>query len=128
MQAEVPVILIASASSYERHRLTRALNKTGWKLCEVENAQQAARALAGNGETATLVIDSGILESLGDAQWRLLRSRHPQLGTVVRCLIPRGGIWRTDLRTFLVSPDDTDGLCQAIGILDRQLALLASTP
>lgn len=117
MHTEVPLVLIASASSYERHRLGLALKNTGWNLCEVENVQEATRACASDDGAAILVIDSGILESPRDPQWRTLRSRDPQLSAVVRCLIPRGEMLRTDPRTYLVHPDDVDRLCEAIAVL-----------
>ena len=115
---KAPVILIASASAYERHRLGLALEKTGWKLCEVKDVNEATRTVAANGGSPILVIDSGLLEAPGNPQWRRLRSLHPQLSAVVRSLIPCGGILRTDPRTCLVRPDDVDGLCEAIDVLN----------
>jgi len=116
VSTEVPLSLIASASSYERHRLGLALKKTGWNLCEVENADEAIRACGAGGGAAILVIDSGWLESPRDPQWRALRSRNPQWPAVVRSLIPRGEMMRTDARTCVVHPNDIDRLCEAIAV------------
>jgi hypothetical protein len=118
VQTEAPLIVIASASSYERHRLGLALKKTRWRLCEAESADEA-RAGAGGG-AAILVIDAGALESAHDAQWRTLRSRNPHWSAIVRSLIPRGEMLRTDARTCLVHPDDIDSLCEAIAVLSRE--------
>lgn len=117
MKTDAPVILIASASSYERHRLELALKTTGWTLCEVKSADEVTRVRAADGGAAILVIDSGVLESHRDPQWRTLRSRDPQLSAVVRCLVPRGAMLRADPRTCLVHPDDFDNLCEAVTVL-----------
>lgn len=117
MNAETPVILIASASAYEQDRLGLDLEKTGWNLRGVEDAEEAARACAAHNGASVLVIDSGLLEMAHDPQWRVLRTRQPQLGAVVRCWIPRDGIKRANDRTFLVHPDDHDGICEAIAAL-----------
>jgi len=117
MQAEVSVVLIASASPYERQRLGRALEKTGWKLREVKDVNEAIPSCAADGGSGVLVIDSGLLEA-PHSQWRTLRSLHPWLSAVVRCLIPRGAVLRIDPRTCLVHPEDVDGVREAIGLLN----------
>jgi hypothetical protein len=117
MNAEAPVVLIASASAYERHRLELSLKKTIWNLCGVEDAEEAARACAAHNGACILVIDSGLLEMTHDPQWRVLRTRQPQLGAVVRCLLPEDGVRRVNGSTFLVHPDDHDGICQAVAAL-----------
>jgi hypothetical protein len=83
----------------------------------VENAEEAARACAAHNGASILVIDSGLLEMTHDPQWRALRARHPQLGTVVRCLTPRDRVRRANGSTFLVHPDDHDGIRQAVAAL-----------
>jgi hypothetical protein len=114
MNAETPAILIASVSAYEQHRLGLTLEKTGWNVRVVEDAKEAAKACADHNGASILVIDSGLLEMAHDPQWRILRSGHPQLGAVVRCLVPRGGLRRANGSTFLVHPDDHDGLRRAV--------------
>jgi hypothetical protein len=117
MNAETSVILIASVSACERHRLELSLKKTGWTLCGVEDAEEAARACAAHDGASVLVIDAGLLEMAHDPQWRALRTRNPQLGAVVRCLIPRGGARQANGSTFLVHPDDHNGICRAVAAL-----------
>lgn len=117
MSAETPVILIASASAHERDHLERSLKKTGWDFRGVGNAAEADRACAVHCGASVLVIDSGLLEMAHDPQWRILRDRNPQLGAVVRCLVPRGGSRRANGSTFLVHPDDHDGIRRAVAAL-----------
>src|SRR5688572_20123104 len=85
MTSGVPVILIASASSYGRHCVERALQKTGRRVCSVADTAEAERVCAEDGGASILVIDSGLLEAPHNAQWRKLRRRHPTLGAVVCC-------------------------------------------
>lgn len=118
MSTKTPMVLIASVSAYERHRLELALKRTGWTLCVTPTAEEASRAYAAHDGSSVLVIDSGLLEMAHDPQWRVLRSDLPELGAVVRCLIPGGGIQRSNGNTFLVHPDDGDAICHAIRLLD----------
>ncbi len=126
MSSKQCLVLIASASSYERGRIERGLESTGWTLRPVADAEEASGACAANGHAPVLVIDSGLLDSEGDPQWRLLRSSRPELGAVVRCLVSPGETWKTDANTYRVHPSDTDGLCQAISALDGRPPLAAS--
>lgn len=116
MDGRTPVVLIASVSRYERHRLELALKPTGWTLCGVDSVQEAERACSVHG-APLLLIDSGLLEMPHDGRWRELRRRRPGLGAVVRCLVPLREIRRVDRNTFLVHPDDDEGICRALGAL-----------
>jgi hypothetical protein len=81
----------------------------------VDDAAQTARYLDGGGRPTVLVIDAGLLEMTHDPQWRLLRTQHPRLAMVVRCLIPQDrGFREQGESTFLVHPDDDQGMCRAI--------------
>lgn len=113
-----PLVLIASVSPDEGRLLERGLKKTGWDLLRVEDAEDASRQLDGSDGRPALVIDAGLLQMAHDSQWRDLRSRHPTLATVVRCLVPRrpkpgGGL----CGAVEVSPDDLQGICEAIRTL-----------
>jgi len=111
----MPVVLIASVSPHDGRLLEGALKKTGWTLLRVGDAGDAARELDGGERRAVLVIDAGLLEMAHDTQWRDLRSRHPELGTVVRCLFSRPQpIHSAGARTFEVHPDDVQGMCAAV--------------
>lgn len=119
----LPFVMIASASLYEGRLLERALSRTGWDLLVLEDADEAARQIeGGDGDGAVLVIDAGLLETR-DPQWRGLLERHPKLGAVVRCLVPRAGRARAwGGRTCEVHPDDIDGTCRAVRLLDEASA------
>jgi hypothetical protein len=116
---EVPVVLIASVSRVDRGLVETCLKQTGFDLLAVDAADDAAGELAARGAPpATLVIDAGLLEARHDGQWRLLRTQHPALGAVIRCLLPRADrSLRADERTFRVHPDDDAGLRQAVQAL-----------
>ncbi len=124
MRIPVPVVLIASVSPDDGLRLETKLNGSGWDLQQVGNAHDAARRLNGNGNGAVLVIDSGLLEMAHDGQWRELQRRYPNLGTVVRCLLPlaktgaepaiRKSGRTNGSSTFRVHPDDAEGVGQAV--------------
>jgi hypothetical protein len=118
MTSGVPVILIASASSYERHCVERALQKTGRRVCSVADTAEAERVCAENGGASILVIDFGLLEAPRNAQWRKLRRRHPDLGAVVCCPISQYEIQRTDCNTLRVHPSNGAGICDALDLLD----------
>jgi DNA-binding response OmpR family regulator len=119
MPSGVPVILIASASSYERNRLERALEESGRRVCAVTDADEAEGVCAKNGGASILVIDSGLLEEPRDTQWRDLRNRRSELSAVVRCLVSRDEILRADRNTLLVYPSNTERICDALDLLDR---------
>ena len=118
MTSGVPVILIASASSYGRHCVERALQKTGRRVCSVADTAEAERVCTEDGGASILVIDSGLLEAPRNAQWRKLRRRHPDLGAVVCCSISQNEIQRTDCNTLRVNPSNGAGLCDALDLLD----------
>jgi hypothetical protein len=113
-----PVILLITASDYERKRLRCELSRTLPAVEVVTSAEEAARLCTSNGDNATLVIDHGLLAETASPQWRGLRERYPKVGAVVRSLIPREeGILRVDPFTILVHPDDGDGLHEALWLL-----------
>lgn len=112
-----PLILIASISDYEAQLLQRALERAGRAPHKARDAGEAARACSRHDGASVLVIDSGLLAMAHDPQWRLLQSRYPQLGVVVRALIRPGSIRQAGENTFLVHPDDESGMCRAIGLL-----------
>jgi hypothetical protein len=115
-----PVVLIASVSLHEGRLVERALKNTGWILLRVEDADEAAREVDGGARGVVLLIDAGLLEAPHDGQWRDLWSRHPELGTVVRCLSPRSEPPpRTDGRTLQIHPDDARGMREAIRTLSQ---------
>jgi hypothetical protein len=70
------------------------------------------------GRASILVIDSGLLEAPHDAQWRELRSRHPELAAVVCCPTSRTHVQRTNRNTFVVHPSNRAGICDALDLLD----------
>lgn len=110
-----PVVLIASVSSYESRLLEGALKETGWTLLRVHDAGDATRQLDGGQRRMVLVIDSGLLETPHDPQWRVLRAHRPELRTVVRCLTPRArSLESGDGRTLRVHPDDLQVMHEAI--------------
>ncbi|HXK22769.1 MAG TPA: hypothetical protein VMS55_08860 [Myxococcota bacterium] len=118
-----PLVLIACVSAYEHRAVESSLKKTGFTTVAVDDAKEAAKEFSANGASGVLVIDSGLLEAAHDSQWRQLRTLHPALGAVVRCLIPRArGGRRTDGNTLLVHPDDDQGLREAICVLARSAA------
>jgi hypothetical protein len=119
MKSSVPVVIVASASHYERLRTEYELEKTGRSVCCVTDTMAAESLVSENGGTSILVIDSGLLEAAHDAQWRELRGRHPELAAVVRCLVPRHEIQRADRNTLLVHPSNIPGICAALDLLDR---------
>jgi hypothetical protein len=101
-----------------------AAAEAGWRLVAVTRAEQAGRHCAARtAGRPVLVIDSGLLHTTADGQWRELRMGHPDLGTVVRCLVPETR--RVDEHTFLAHPDDHAGLRRAIRTLLLRTAPLA---
>jgi hypothetical protein len=115
------MILIASASAYERRRLRRELAETSWLLEDVNSADEAARFF-GDGKTLILLIDGGLLLETASPEWRRLRERYPKIGAVVRSLAPRGsGIIRDDPFTILVDPGNRDGLREALLLFQSEL-------
>jgi hypothetical protein len=112
------VILIASASAYERWRLRVELGRTLAVVEDVSSAEEAVQLCASNGAATILVIDQGLLAETASPEWRGLRERYPKVGAVVRSLIAREeGIVRVDPFTILVHPDDGDGLQEALRLL-----------
>lgn len=110
-----PVVLIASVSPHERQQLEPALLRKGWSFRHVADASEAARQLDGGARRAVLVIDAGLLDMPHDAQWRVLRSRYPELGVVVRCLGSRTGPpRRRNATTLEVHPDDLEAMSEAV--------------
>ena len=110
-----PIVLVASVSREEGRRIERELARAGWTVLPVDDADQAARHLNGAGPNGALVIDAGLLQMAHDAQWRVFRAGHPELGTVVRSFVageqPRRG---EDDRTLHVRPDDFGAMCRAV--------------
>lgn len=118
MNPHPPLVLIASVSTHERNGLEHALERTGFRTLVVDGAEAVSAALASSPAPTVLVIDSGLLEAPHDAQWRSLRTRHPELGTVVRCLRPRhNGSECAHDRTLLVHPDDEMATQRAVRTL-----------
>lgn len=119
----LPFVMIASVSLHESRLLERALGSSGWELLLVDDAEEAVRQIdGGDAEGAVLVIDAGLLE-MRDPQWRRFREQHSELGTVVRCLVPRSERTRWgSVRTREVHPDDIDGTCRAVRSLDEASA------
>jgi DNA-binding NtrC family response regulator len=115
-----PTVLIASVSARDSTSLSALLGRTGFATQTVREAREVADGLEANSVPHVLVIDSGMLDSPHDAQWRDLRARHPALGVVVRCLVPRAKrSLRHDGRTVRVHPDDEDGVKRAIRTLAK---------
>ena len=111
-----PQVLIASVSRHEGRALEASLERHGCSVLMVDDADHAARELDHGGHLGVLVIDAGLLEMTHDAQWRVLATRHPQLGLVVRCLAPRREQPRRGIITrFEVHPDDVETICWAVG-------------
>lgn len=117
MTAAKPLVLVANASRYEWDRLVPTLNAGRWKLQRVEKADEADRACRDERDAPVLVIDAGLLGMARDPQWRELRDRRPDLGVIVRCLLPEAKHRRVDERTFFVDPDDGEEICRAIRVL-----------
>lgn len=97
--------------------------EAGWRLVALTRAEQAGRHCAERTGSLVLVIDSGMLHTPADGQWRELRMRHPDLGTVIRCLVPEAR--RADDHTFLVHPDDHTEIRRAIRTLQLRPAPLS---
>lgn len=112
-----PLVLVATASPYEWERLEPRLDAKRWVLRRVEKAIDAHQACHDEEAPPVLVIDSGLLGMARDPQWRELPAAHPEMGLVVRCLLPRGESQRVDDRTFHVDPDDGESLCRAVRVL-----------
>jgi len=105
MHRDLPLVLIAGVSLHERRIVQSILKTTGLTTVIVDDAEDAARELSA--ESGVLVIDSGLLVAVHDSQWREFRNRHPGLGAVIRCLIPRAqGVQRADANTLRIHPDD----------------------
>jgi hypothetical protein len=117
-----PVVLIASVSRHESRSVEGALSESGWTLLRVDAAGDAIREIDGGRRNTVLVIDAGLLETAHDPQWRVLRARHPELRTIVRCLTPRTrSLESADERTLRVHPDDLLAMREAIRSLCAEL-------
>jgi DNA-binding NtrC family response regulator len=115
MKKRAPLVLTASASADERHRLAAALKEGGFEVRVVDLAEEAEAEIRGHPGASVLVIDSGLLEMHHDGQWRGLCERHPSLATVVRCWAPKNPAVRSkERRQLRVHPDDPEGLLNAI--------------
>ncbi len=113
-----PIVLIASVSLHERRKVEAALKQTGFTCLGMDDARGAERELDAMDDPAVLVIDAGLLEAAHDAQWRELRLRRPELGAVVRRLVPdQKSVERWDSRTLVVPPGDAEGLRTAVDLL-----------
>jgi hypothetical protein len=113
--AEPLLVLAASVAVEDRRWVERTVKDGGYEVRGVADAGEAAERIDGNAGRCVLVIDSGLLEMAHDCAWRELRTRHPQLRVVVRCLIAREpGLQRMEAHTFLVHPDSADGLLEAM--------------
>jgi hypothetical protein len=113
-----PIILIASVSLHERRRVEAMLKATGFTTVGVGDAREAERELEAMEGTALLVIDAGLLEATHDAQWRDLRLRRPELGAVVRRVVPdQKSVQRWDSHTLVVPPGEAEGLQSAVDLL-----------
>lgn len=119
------LVLIASFSVHDGRELERLLERSAWSVCTARDAGEAARACADHDGATLLVIDSGLLESRSDPQWRIFQKGRPGLGVVVRCLIPRGEIRPVGKNTLCVRPDDEPGLLQALRLLAEMASAAA---
>ena len=91
------------------------LGSEGFPVHAVTCANDACDEVSHHSGNCVLVIDSGFLEMDFDPQWRLFRTSNPELGTVIRCWIERDlGILQNQPRTFVVHPDQRDGLLDAV--------------
>lgn len=64
---------------------------------------------------AVLVIDAGLLEAPYDQSWARFRAAHPDVGVVIRCLVPHDdGARRRDDRTLCVHPANAAALRDAV--------------
>lgn len=118
MTSGVPAILIASRSPFERLLIGREIEKAGRSVYPVQNTLAAEWVCSKNGGVSILVIDSELLEAPDDAQWRELRSRHPELAAVVCCPSSRTHIQRTNRNTLLVHPSNRAGIRDALDLLE----------
>ena len=115
MRKRAPLVLTASASADERHRLAAALEEGGFEIRLVDEAEKADAEIRDHPGVCVLVIDSGLLEMHHDGQWRSLCERNPTLATVVRCWAPKNPAVRSkERRQLRVHPDDPEGLLNAI--------------
>lgn len=108
-------VLIAAVSAQDGQQLEVALERAGWDVVRVSAANEAACEFERPDRSAVLLIDAGLLQMAHDAQWRALRGRYPELGTVVRCLgrtIDLAQAADDGIRT--VQPDDLPGISEAI--------------
>lgn len=109
------LVLAASVAVGDRRWVERTVKDGGYEVRGVVGAEEADEQIDGNARRCVLVIDSGLLEMAHDGVWRELRTRHPELRVVVRCLIAREpGLQRMEAHTFLVHPDSADGLLEAV--------------
>jgi hypothetical protein len=119
MNPQPTLVLFATVSRADGRGLEAFLKEGGFEVRGVEDALGADREVGSHGGASVLLIDSGFLLMPRDSQWRRLRARRPSLGAVVRAL---GGcnalVQRPEARTFLVHPDDRDGMVQAIRALE----------
>lgn len=126
MRAPSPLVLTANVSAVDRQWIAKTFEDAGFDVLGVEAAKDVDAHLARHRRRCVLVIDSGLLGMPHDDQWRLLRTRHPDLGAVVRCWIGKEpGMRRTEERTFLVHPDDGGGLllaARALGSIPHRIS------
>lgn len=117
---ERPLVLTAIVCEDDRRRLERVLRGSGLEVRGMQDAGEAAEAVADHDGPSILVIDAGLLHMSHDAQWRDLRSRHPDLGAVVRQLVrePTRPGW-SGSRTALVHPDHDESLVEAVRTIGR---------
>ena len=115
MRDEALLVLTANVSRRDRVQIERRLAREGFACRGVDDAARADDEISDQDGDCILIIDSGLLEMVHDAQWRMLLARHPQLRTVIRCLIAEDpGVERTDDHTYLVHPDAGEGLLEAV--------------
>jgi hypothetical protein len=110
------LVLAASVSVADRRWVERTVKDGGYEVRGVGGADEADEQIDGRAAArCVLVIDSGLLEMAHDGAWRDLRTRHPGLRVVVRCLIAREpGLQRMEAHTVLVHPDSAHRLLEAV--------------
>lgn len=118
MRSEALLVLAATVSSQEGRLIARTLKEEGLDARVVIDAEDADAEISAHPGPCVLVLDSGLLQMPRNEGWRTLGDGHGRLGIVVRCLIDRDpGLERTKERTFLVHPDNREGLLEAIRTL-----------
>ena len=111
-----------AAATIDRHRaivsIMEELEAIDWYDQRVDAATDADVEIRSHTGACVLVVDSGLLEMHHDGQWRTLRERHPAIGTVVRCWVPRNpGMQRAERGRLQVHPDDDESLIRAVRAL-----------